>query len=61
MFDQVLELLSIIAMILVPFLGRDGREVVARLLSFIKNLLDKRKRKKDNQPNLETRKKKDEN
>ena len=61
MFDQVLELLSIIAMVLVPSLGRDGREVVSRLLSFMKNLLDKRKGKNDNQPNLETRKKKDEN
>jgi len=61
LFDQVLELLSIIAMVLVPFLGRDGREVVSRLLSFMKNLLDKRKGKKDNEPNLETRKKKDEN
>jgi len=61
LFDQVLEFLSIIAMVLVPFLGRDGREVVARLLSFMKNLLDKRKGKKDNQPNLDTRKKKNEN
>jgi len=59
-FDQVLEFLTIVAMVLTPFLGRDGREVISRLVSFMKSLLDKRKENKENQPNLGTGKKKNE-